>query len=74
MAVLELERPEAPVAPSLADVLLRALADPEGEPCPVCGGFLARIPHGAACRDCGSHIDRGGEPARGAWVGPPRPR
>ena len=75
MPVLELEPPPvAAEAPTLEDVLLRALADPEGAPCPVCGGALERTPAGVACRGCGSRIERGGEPSRGAWVDAPAPR
>ncbi len=75
MPVLELEQPPvAATAPTLEVVLLRALADPEGEPCPVCGGALERTPGGAGCRGCGSRVERGGEPSRGAWVDAPAPR
>ena len=54
-------------ARSLEDVVLEALTDAEHGLCPVCAGALGPIPGGVRCRDCGSEVLAGAEPAP-AWV------
>jgi hypothetical protein len=48
--------------PTLDDIILGALAQPELSGCLVCGGQLDPVTGGAHCRDCGSDVLTGPEP------------
>ena len=74
MSALELAAPPAIAgrpAPTLAEVIVRALRVPGVVPCPVCAGRLAPTRRGAACRDCGSAIERE-PPGTGSGIRPGR--
>jgi len=53
---------------TLEEVVLEALASPDGGPCPVCGGALRSEGRGVECRDCGSSMELEPAAGHGAWV------